>query len=76
MLDRQASPAARVSAASAILDRGYGRAAQDINVSQGNPIDELSGDELREMISALRTGLEQGLFDADRGPLPALEAVQ
>jgi len=48
------SPAsAVVSAACAILDRGYGKPRQDVHLTQGDEFSELSDDALRERVLEL-----------------------
>jgi hypothetical protein len=48
----KASPAARVSAANAVLDRGYGKPSQDITTRTADvDPDTLSDAELLEMIA-------------------------
>ena len=59
MSDSKAPPAARVSAAIAILDRGYGRPAQAVHQHVTRHVDELSDAEL----IAIATG--GGESDAD-----------
>jgi hypothetical protein len=61
MSDGKAPPAARVSAAIAILDRGYGRPAQAVYQQVTRHADELSDAEL----IAIATGTEP---PADDGP--------
>jgi Family of unknown function (DUF5681) len=58
MQDKTAAPAARVSAATALLDRGYGRPAQTVYQQHANvSLDELSDAEL--------TAIARGDADAD-----------
>ncbi len=52
MEDAQAPPAARVGAATAILDRGYGKPTQPI-VAQVSIFDTLTDDEQRALIAAI-----------------------
>lgn len=53
--DATASPAARVSAATAILDRGYGKPAQFIAATNLNrPVTQMTDEELMEVIAAGR----------------------
>jgi hypothetical protein len=58
MRDDSVSPAARVSAAGILLDRGYGKAPQFIDASFNRPIANLSDEELM-MIAAGGSGLER-----------------
>jgi hypothetical protein len=46
MLDAEAPPAARVSAANALLDRGFGRPSQSVEVVGTYDLTLLSDDEL------------------------------
>lgn len=62
--DSEAPPAARVSAATAILDRGYGKPAQTINANVRRTIVELSDAEL----AAIATGGGLGAADPEDGP--------
>ena len=69
MSDSKAPPAARVSAAIAILDRGYGRPAQAVYQQVTRHADELSDAEL----IAIATGGESGAdaeSDADGADEP------
>jgi hypothetical protein len=51
MRDDKAPPAARVSAAVAILDRGWGRPAQSVQVDdKRRSVDEMSTDELMAVL--------------------------
>ena len=54
MEDKKAPAAARVTAASALLDRGYGKAVQHIEANV-NVYDSLSFDEQRILIAALQS---------------------
>ena len=40
--DKRAPPAARAVAANSILDRGYGRPAQSVDVAINKPVEEMS----------------------------------
>ncbi len=52
MRDDKAPPAARVSAAVAILDRGWGRPAQSVQVDdKRRSVDEMSTDELMAVLT-------------------------
>ena len=64
MRDRSAAPAARVSAATAILDRGYGRPAQTVHQQVSRHVDELSDAEL----IAIATGSSVPGNDAEGDP--------
>jgi hypothetical protein len=62
MDDAGAAPAARASAATALLDRGWGRPAQFVETASAPPIKltaesvkELTDDELRALIAAAGT---------------------
>jgi hypothetical protein len=63
------SETARVSAASALLDRGYGKPGQQVNVDMTTHYDRMDEDQLRErtaeQLHALRLldALETGCFD-------------
>jgi Family of unknown function (DUF5681) len=63
MNNDQSPPAARVGAATAILDRGYGKPPQTIDANVNVP-DQLSDDEQRALLSALDD--ESG--DPESGP--------
>lgn len=53
MCDENAPAAARVSAANAILDRGYGRPPQTIDAAvTSKPLEEMTDEELMAIISA------------------------
>jgi hypothetical protein len=54
MKDKDAPPAARVSAASTILDRGYGKAPQHITAER---VDSLSDAQLADELAAAIAGL-------------------
>ena len=62
--DKKASPAARVAAANTILDRGWGRATQVIEVTR-TPFDEMSPDELRALEAALLAVARDASMDVD-----------
>jgi hypothetical protein len=62
MNNDQAPPAARVGAATAILDRGYGKPPQTTDASV-NALDKLSDDEQRALLAAL-----SALDDEQGGP--------
>ena len=66
MNDGTASPSARVSAASAILDRGWGKATQPFEATAANkPTDQLTDEELDQLILADRAALvAQGVLPA------------
>jgi hypothetical protein len=57
MKDRNALPAPRVSAAIALLDRGWGKPDQQQTIVHHNELESLSDDELRKLI---RRELEGG----------------
>ena len=48
MLSEKAPPAARISAATAILDRGYGKAREEVEMRQFN-IARLTDEELEQL---------------------------
>ena len=54
MKDPKAPAAARVSAAQAILDRGYGKPAQAIEVDAGPDLTHLSDEDLKTLERILR----------------------
>ena len=54
MKDPKAPAAARVSAAQAILDRGYGKPAQAVEVSAGPDLTHLSDEDLKTLERILR----------------------
>lgn len=47
-----AAPAARVSAATALLDRGFGKPLQHVTTHK-SPLEDLSADELQRLVEAL-----------------------
>jgi hypothetical protein len=53
--DKKQPAASRVTAAVALLDRGYGRPAQslDIRAQAGNPFDGISDEGLRDMLETI-----------------------
>ena len=52
MNDEKAPPAARTTAAIAMLDRGYGRPAQFVGIESNKRLDERSDEELMAIIAA------------------------
>jgi hypothetical protein len=54
MRDKNAPPAARVSAANAILDRGYGKPAQSVDLTSRNVSANMSDEELIGIIQQSR----------------------
>jgi hypothetical protein len=51
MQDKKSPPAARVAAANAILDRGFGKPSQTINPGERDrPLDQMSDAELLDLI--------------------------
>ena len=54
MKDAKAPAAARVSAAQAILDRGYGKPAQAVEVNTGPDLTHVSDEDLRTLERILR----------------------
>jgi hypothetical protein len=63
MRDKNAPPAARVSAANAILDRGYGKPAQSVDLTSRNVSAEMSDEDLLAIIQQSR---EDALTQAGR----------
>lgn len=55
----KAPAAARVAAASALLDRGFGRPMQHV-ATHKSPLEELSADELQRLVESLADGEEGG----------------
>jgi len=55
--DKKANARARVAAAAEILDRGYGRAKQELTVRK-SPLDDLDTATLAALAEALRDGVE------------------
>lgn len=53
MEDPDAPKSSRVSAAQTVLDRGWGKAPQTVNVST-NPFEDMDADSKRTMLEALR----------------------
>ena len=62
MTDEQATGSARVSAACALLDRGWGRPSQQVQMEMNfeRTVQELSDRELVAIVATLRTAIEQG----------------
>ena len=54
MRDENAPPSARVSAANAILDRGYGKPAQSVDLTSRNVCAEMSDEDLIAIIQESR----------------------
>ena len=54
MRDKNAPPAARVSAANAILDRGYGKPAQSVDLTSRNIYAEMSDEDLIAIVQESR----------------------
>jgi len=52
MIDMKAPPAARVGAATAILDRGYGKPPQTID-AHVNIFDQMTDDEQKTLLAAM-----------------------
>lgn len=65
MQDGDAPAAARVSAANSLLDRGWGKAAQKVELA--TPLDRVSDDSLEEMI---KSRLLQIVGSSPDEPLP------
>jgi hypothetical protein len=65
MNDSDAPHAARVSAASVLIDRGWGKPTQPIEM-KADPLDGMSTDELRDFLTAIRSGIEAGADSEDR----------
>jgi hypothetical protein len=62
MQDKGAAPSARVAAANAILDRGYGKPLQSVETAPKRTLAEFTDDELTAMI--------QSHLEAEDGPSP------
>ncbi len=60
MSDEEAPAAARVAAANAVLDRGYGRPPQAMTVSKSNDLADFSDAELVAIINAANEEGENG----------------
>jgi len=57
MRDKKASPAARIAAANAILDRGYGRPAQSVELrTPPRDLMEISDEELFAIVDGVKAG--------------------
>jgi hypothetical protein len=54
MSDKKANPSARIAAANSLLDRGWGKAAQTLNVKRSNDIRDLTTQELYAIASGGR----------------------
>jgi hypothetical protein len=69
MLDGKATGAARVSAAVALLERGWGKAPQTMTVKRGEGVmKELSDDELIAIASGAAEGVTNGSGDPTETP--------
>src|SRR4051794_18268367 len=69
MRDKNAPPAARVSAATAILDRAYGKPAQTVNANVVRTIVDISDAELAAIALSSRDGTpepQEGEDEPDR----------
>ena len=64
MKDTEAPPSARVAAANVILDRGYGKPPQSLDVTPRRLFDEMSDAELAETLAAVRQALADGAGEA------------
>lgn len=65
----EAAPAkARVDAASAIVERAYGRAPQTLDVTVNSPLDDLSADQLLALAAALASRLGGAGDPGEDGP--------
>ena len=62
MKDKKAPPAARVAAVNAILDCGYGKASQHLNLTGEN--------DIAKLLSSLDHGPEAGLGEMGKEPDP------
>jgi hypothetical protein len=62
MLDRSVSPAARIQAATALLDRGYGKAVSivDMNVTHDRPASAMTRTEIMQLLTELRDQVIEG----------------
>lgn len=67
--DEATPPAARVAAASALLDRGYGKPTQYVEDGK-NPLDTLTEDEQQTLLNALQslTGSEEDVGEGAKAP--------
>ena len=70
MEDKDAPKSSRVSAAQTILDRGWGKAPQTIDLNT-NPLDNMDADEQRLLLEALQLIRE----DADGDGVPVTETT-
>src|SRR5665213_4259746 len=59
MQDTSLSPAARVSASTALLDRGYGKAPQFIDTNFGKPLNDYTDAELLAIIASGQQDAEE-----------------
>lgn len=64
MLDGKTSASARISAATVLIDRGYGKARQEVEISGTFDYTRLSDDQLNQLEQLLMLG------GADAGPAP------
>jgi hypothetical protein len=55
--DKEKPAQARVAAWNALLDRGYGKPAQSLEVTPGRPLDGLDDSELATTLEAIRAAL-------------------
>ena len=70
---KDASPAARVSAAIALLDRGWGKSTQPIS-PDADPLEDATTDELRALLDTIRTLRARDDAGAGRGDAGAARA--
>ena len=50
MREKKSSPSARVAAAVALLDRGWGKPSQAMEITQDRPLERLTDEELTAMV--------------------------
>lgn len=76
MADKKANSGARVSAAQVLIERGWGKPLQQVEVKR-TPLDEFTPDELRAVAEALEslTGEAGGSLDGDQGQAGTGQAV-
>ena len=69
---KDASPAARVSAAIALLDRGWGKSTQPIS-PDADPLEDATTDELRALLDTVRSLRARDDASAGRGDAGAAD---
>lgn len=71
------SSAAKVKAAEILLDRGFGKAQQFLEITNGTPFDELTTDELRTTLETVLAAINrlEGVGDSPSQTVGSQETV-